>query len=568
MKSQTDFPRGYNPRFALSMSMFKTTAATISGLMAFAAVGVHAQSIASIGSLQNENDGDLVLFFSNTITPPLLGSTPQELVVDLGPASDYYSTANALAHENTAVSGGLTPGTRYTVKAYDPVDLASVFGANANSENTRWAAVGGNGEAGGPGTEPVKTLWLSSSGAAFAANDEGGQSEVSIDIDGATNVISGTGLASPVAVERPQTTGSSFTNMLGAFGTLGYSDVVVNSTTSNLAAGGASTLELYELLPTDGNTTGGPSVVDLGSFSLTNAGLTFTAFSAAAILPPSGGGRIENLSARANVGTGGNILIAGFVVRGTGSKSVLLRGIGPTLGTEFNVSGALSTPQLTLMSSAGTPLASNAGWGGGQRLTNAFVQTGAFLLSAGSLDSAILTDLPVGSYTSQMAGADAATGVALAEIYDADPGTSASSLINISARANIGSGADILIAGFVIGGSEPAQLLLRGVGPTLNSFGVSGPIEQPSIGLYDSKGVLMASDSGWGNPLGSGPSPVASAIRQATPDDMGAVGAFALPNGSADCAIVVTLLPGSYTVQMSGNNGAAGIGLLEVYLMP
>jgi uncharacterized delta-60 repeat protein len=281
--------------------------------------------------------------------------------------------------------------------------------------------------------------------------------------------------------------------------------------------------------------------------------------------------RIVNLSARANVGTSGNILIAGFVIEGTGSKSILLRGVGPTLATApFDVPGTLAQPQLTLISSTDTTLATNAIWGGSQTLSNAFSQVGAFALPATSADSAILTDVAVGSYTCQLAGVNTTTGVALAEIYDADSGVSTAYLENISARADVGSAANILIAGFVIEGIQPIQVLLRGVGPTLGTspFNVPGVLAQPSIGLYDAKGTLVASDSGWGNSPVAGGSASGASARQASAADMSGAGAFALPIGSADSAMVATLPPGSYTLQLSGVNGSTGVGLVEVYVAP
>ena len=283
------------------------------------------------------------------------------------------------------------------------------------------------------------------------------------------------------------------------------------------------------------------------------------------------GTRIINLSARANVGTSGNILIAGFVIEGTGSKSILLRGVGPTLATTpFDVPGTLAQPQLTLISSTDAALATNAVWGGSQTLSNAFSQVGAFALPATSADSAILTDVAVGSYTCQLAGVNATTGVALAEIYDADSSISTAYLDNISARAAVGSAANILIAGFVVEGVQPIKVLLRGVGPTLGTspFNVPGVLAQPSIELYDTKGALIASDNGWGNSPIAGSSASGASVRQASAADMSSAGAFALPSGSADSAMVATLPPGSYTLQLSGLNGSTGVGLVEVYLAP
>jgi probable HAF family extracellular repeat protein len=275
--------------------------------------------------------------------------------------------------------------------------------------------------------------------------------------------------------------------------------------------------------------------------------------------PPPQPGRIVNLSARANVGTGGNALIAGFVINGSGTKSVLLRGIGPTLGlAPFNVAGSLATPQLTLVNSATmATVATATAWGGGAALSTAFAEVAAFPLAAGSADSAMLQPLPVGSYTSTVSGVNSTTGIALAEIYDEDAQPATSGLVNISARANVGSGSNVLIAGFVIEGGLPAKVLLRGIGPSLGlaPFNVTGFLPQPEILLFNSAGNELGGNQGWG-----GSATLSAAFTQ--------VGAFSLPAGSADAAMISTLPPGSYTVQLSGQNGTTGIGLVEVYLIP
>jgi outer membrane protein assembly factor BamB len=276
-------------------------------------------------------------------------------------------------------------------------------------------------------------------------------------------------------------------------------------------------------------------------------------------VPASTPGRIVNLSARANAGTGGSILIAGFVIQGTGSKHVVLRGVGPALAlAPFDIPGALAQPQLTLFSSAtNAALATATAWGGSAALANAFAEVGAFALAANSADSALLEDLPAGAYTSEVAGVNATTGVALAEIYDADLGSATSILTNISARADVGSGANILIAGFVIEGSQPATVLLRGIGPTLGlaPFNLAGVLAQPQIDLYNSSGVELGGNTGWGG------DPALSAAFTAA-------GAFPLPAGSADAAMISTLPAGSYTLELSGQNGTSGVGMVEVYLIP
>ena len=262
--------------------------------------------------------------------------------------------------------------------------------------------------------------------------------------------------------------------------------------------------------------------------------------------------RLVNLSARSTVGSGSNILIAGFVINGTGSKQVLLRGIGPTLG-QFGVDQALPQPHLALIGSGSSTLASNSVWGGTSALSQAFTEVGAFPLSAASLDSAVLTGVVAGNYTAQLSGLSNSTGVGLAEIYDADTGATPSArLINISARASVGTGTNVLIAGFVISGDTPEKVLIRGIGPTLSQFGVTGSLATPQLVLYDSGNNTLLANSGW-----AGDANLSQAFTQ--------VGAFSLAASSADAAILVTLPPGAYTAEVSGVSGSTGVGLAEIY---
>jgi len=267
---------------------------------------------------------------------------------------------------------------------------------------------------------------------------------------------------------------------------------------------------------------------------------------------PTGSARIINLSIRSFVGTGASAVTVGFVINGTGTKQLLIRGVGPTLAS-FGVGGVLSTPQLSLFDSTQTLIETNTAWGGDATLAGVFSALGAFALPATSADSALFVALPGGSsHTAQISGVNGTTGVALAELYDADSGNPPARLINVSARALAGSGSAVLTAGFVIGGSGTETVLIRGIGPTLAQFGVSGSLAATQITLLDSTGTAISTNSGWG-----GGSALAAAFLQ--------VGAFALPAASADSALLVTLPAGVYTVQVVGTNGASGIALVEVY---
>lgn len=265
--------------------------------------------------------------------------------------------------------------------------------------------------------------------------------------------------------------------------------------------------------------------------------------------------RLVNLSTRARVGPGAESLIPGFVIAGAGSETLLIRAIGPTLGL-FGVPNPLPRPVLTVRSGRNEIVATNSGWmtsGQADQLAGAAARVGAFALPAGSADCAVLVNLPAGSYTVEVASADPVSGIALAEVYEvAAIGTR---LVNLSTRGPVGTGAEALIPGFVVSGSGTEYLHARAVGPTLAEFGVPGVLSRPSLAVVNSSGTVLASNSGW--------SSTANPAELATTGN--AVGAFALPPGSADCALNVALPPGAYTIPISGVNSATGIALGEIY---
>ena len=274
----------------------------------------------------------------------------------------------------------------------------------------------------------------------------------------------------------------------------------------------------------------------------------------------SGTARLINIATRAQVGTGGNILIPGFVIGGTGTETLLIRADGPAL-TQFGVGGALAQPSLSVFNGAGTLIATNTGWTTSTnpaQITSVASQVGAFAFAAGSADCALIANLPAGAYTAQVSGVNGTTGVALAEVYEVSSG--GTSLINIATRAQVGTGGNILIPGFVIGDSGSEELLIRADGPALTQFGVGGALAQPSLSVFNSAGAVIATNTGWGNNTNPTPAQI-EGIESS-------VGAFALTSGSADSVLVVNLQPGAYTIQVSGVNGTTGVALAEVYVVP
>ena len=280
----------------------------------------------------------------------------------------------------------------------------------------------------------------------------------------------------------------------------------------------------------------------------------------AAVLQP----RLANISSRAYVGAGASMEIAGFVVAGPpgSTDQVLIRGIGPSLA-QFGVSGVLNYPVLTLFDSSGAQIAvDDLSWSSNSnfaQIVSAEATTGAFPLPYMSGDAALLVSLAPGSYTAEVSASSLITesdntpGVGLAEVYEVS--SAGAQIVNISTRAYVGTGSNVEIAGIVVTGGSPAYVLVRAVGPTLAQFGVSGALAKPSLSVTDSSGNTIATNTGWST--ASNAASVASATA--------AVGAFALPSGSADCALLLTLQPGSYTAVVSGVAGTTGVALVEAY---
>ena len=263
--------------------------------------------------------------------------------------------------------------------------------------------------------------------------------------------------------------------------------------------------------------------------------------------------RLTNLSCRARVSPATGVLILGFVIEGPDSMRVLVRGVGPSLGI-FGINDAIALPQLTLFNGAGQVIHENLGWQSGPTATGlaeAMQQVGAFPLSSPN-DTALLVNLPPGSYTAHIGGRSGSQGVALGEIYAVDVGRSR--LINSAVRGPVGTNQDVLIPGFTVTGGA-RLMLVRAVGPGLAQFGVPGTLAQPKLELKRSNQTTLTTNEGWT----TGFDPAALQARSAM------VGAFPLGSTSADSAVLTTLDAGGYTAVISGANGGTGAALLEIY---
>jgi LCCL domain-containing protein/putative Ig domain-containing protein len=268
--------------------------------------------------------------------------------------------------------------------------------------------------------------------------------------------------------------------------------------------------------------------------------------------------RLANISVRTNVATGTSV-IPGFVIQGTGTKRLLIRAVGPGLGA-FGLTGVMADPKLTLFQGS-TKVSENDDWSAAN-IGTAFAGTGAFGLAAGSKDAALVTDLTAGlPYSVVVTNASGTGGIVLIEVYDADAlkGTSTSKLVNVSVRGPTATGADVLTLGLVLGGTGQRSLLVRGAGPALAAFGVTGALPDPRLQIVDSQQRAILANDDWGS------ADFVNELAIAT----NYVGAFAFGAGSKDAATLSLVDPGAYTVQVSGAAAApTGEALVEVYEVP
>ena len=271
-----------------------------------------------------------------------------------------------------------------------------------------------------------------------------------------------------------------------------------------------------------------------------------------------GHSRLTALSTRGYVPAGGE-LTPGFYLRGSGTKAIIVRGVGPTLG-DYGVAGTLSDPRMDLIPVGGTVMLTNNDWGTNANLA-ALRAAAPFPLTEGSKDAAALATLSTATsigYTVRIVPSGAATaGIALAEVYDLDATTSPVQFASLSTLGFTGTGENVLTPGFIITGDGPKQLLIRAVGPTLSTapYNVAGALVDPQFRVVPlNQNFTVASNDNWG-----GTAALQAAFAQ-TFD-------FALPTDSKDAAAIVRLPPGGYTVQATGVGGTTGNVLVEVYDM-
>jgi glucose/arabinose dehydrogenase len=255
-----------------------------------------------------------------------------------------------------------------------------------------------------------------------------------------------------------------------------------------------------------------------------------------------------NVSVRARVETGNGVLISGFINTGTAAKKVIIRALGPSTG----VTGALVDPVLELHGSDGSLITSNNNWKDNTAQQQQDIINNQ-LAPTNDLESVIVITLQPGTYTAIIRGQSNATGVGLVEVYDVDRAT-ASRLGNISGRASVQTGSNALFAGFIVGNNVgAANVVVRGLGPSLAQSGITNPLLDPTLELHDNNGTLLIGNDNWQDDASQAARISSAGLAPANP---------------VESAVFASLLPGTYTAIVAGKNGGTGVGLVEVYNLP
>jgi hypothetical protein len=270
-------------------------------------------------------------------------------------------------------------------------------------------------------------------------------------------------------------------------------------------------------------------------------------------------GTVGNVSTRLPVGTGDNVLIEGFIVQGPAgsSKKVMVRAIGPSL-TPFGITDALADPTLEIHDSNNVIVATNDNWKttqvGGIITGDQFAEINASQLApSNDLESAIIANLAPGSYTAVVRGSGNAIGTGVVDAYDLSAGSSAK-LANIATRGLIQPGDKLMIAGFIIQ-TGPVRAVVRAIGPSLAAFGITNALPDTTLQLRDQNGAIVVENDNW-------------KIRSDGSSQQAELEATALqPTNDLEAAVVTTLQPGQYTVQVRGKPESTGTGVVQVYFL-
>jgi hypothetical protein len=512
---------------------------------------------------------------SLTLNTPISGLQPNErlLTIDFRPATgELYgvSSQSRLYRINIQTAAA----TAVNVNPFSPtLPLAPAYGSDFNPVSDRLRVVNSQGlniqldpnngtvaqvdtnlmyASGDPnfGQSPAIT------GLAFSNNTAGATTTTAYTIDSTLDIVArlGSPNGAPASPNSGQLTtiGSLVVDTFEAVGL----DIASGGTAyaSLSVPGGTNSFKLYAInLGTGAATLGGEiGIFTVADIAVPVGALIPTPTPTATPTPPSTpsptpAAQTVNLSTRMRVQTGDNVGIGGFIISGTASKHVLVRAIGPSL-TQFFVPNTLPDPVLELHGPGGFVTITNNNWRDDPVQESLILATG--LAPNSNLESAIDANLGAGAYTAVVRGNNNTTGVALIEVYDLNQAVAAK-LANISTRAFVSTGDDIVIAGFILGNqSGNDRIVVRGIGPSLTAVGVPDALANPTLELRDNNGALLFGNNDWQD------NPVQAAELTA---------AGLAPTNPLESGIATTLPPGPYTALLAGSNNGTGVGVVEVY---
>jgi hypothetical protein len=290
------------------------------------------------------------------------------------------------------------------------------------------------------------------------------------------------------------------------------------------------------------------------------ANQNFTLKILSAIIPAT---HITNISSRAFVQTGNNVMIGGFIIEGAGPKTVILRAIGPELVTPpFNIPNALGDPTLELHNGSGALIARNDNWqttviGGIIAASQVSAIQNSGHAPTQPTESAIVATLQPGNYTAIVRGVNNSIGIALVEVYDISPNAT-SILGNISTRGFVQTGNNVMIGGFIVEGTGPKRVILRAIGPELSAppFNLPNALANPTLELHNGSGALIARNDNWQTTVIGG---IIAASQVSAIQNSGHA-----PTQPSEPGIIATLSPGNYTAIVRGVNSTTGVALVEV----
>jgi len=245
-----------------------------------------------------------------------------------------------------------------------------------------------------------------------------------------------------------------------------------------------------------------------------------------------------NVSTRLRAQPDDNALIGGFIINGTQPKQIVLRAMGPSLP----VQGKLADPVLFLYDSSGGLVAQNDNWN-----AHRFDVMTTGLPPGDEHEAVVIAALQPGAYTAVVRGVNDSSGVALVEVYDLTSDSN-SKLANISTRGRVEAGDNVMIGGFILGGDQFTNVVVRAIGPSLGRYGVPDTLADPMLEVHDGNGAVLAQDDDW------------RAFQEQQITQTGLA-----PPDERESAMFLSLQPGAYTAIVRGKNDSAGVGLVEVY---